>query len=247
MLAREYATSVSFPEAGLDLARATGDPEGMAQALSLLTLRAVQANDSEQATVLAEESLVRAHEADDPWLMAYCLQFLGMVVRHRGDLEHARTLFCDSLELMRQVGDKWSTVFILLNLGGVAQAGGDPKSARCYYQEGLALSREQKDRRGMAFCLECLAEVATAQHQPQQGARLIGTAERLLDTIGGSWPPNYKAGRERAMAVIRASLGEETAAAALAEGRAMTPEAITYALEERIPASARTDPVGRQL
>jgi non-specific serine/threonine protein kinase len=86
----------------------------------------------------------------------------------------------------------------------------------------------------MAWCLECLAEVAAAQGRPQRGARLMGAAEGLLDAIGGSWPPYYVAGRERAMTVIRTALGDESSAAAWAEGRAMTlQQAIAYALEER--------------
>ena len=85
----------------------------------------------------------------------------------------------------------------------------------------------------MAFCLECLAEVASAQNQPMRGARLTGAAERLLDRIGGSWPPNYTAGREQSMAAIRTALGEDVAAATWEEGRAMPlEEMIAYALSE---------------
>jgi non-specific serine/threonine protein kinase len=233
LLAGDYTTSRSFLQAGLDLARATGDPEGTATALFGLALRAAHTNDSEQATALAEESLVRARESGDAWLVAYCLQVLGLVARIRGDRERVTTLFRDSLALMRQVGDKWSMVFLLLNLGGVAQAEGDYEPARCAYQEGLAFSQELKDRRGMAWCLECLAEVAAAQSRPQRGARLMGAAEGLLDAIGASWPPNYVAGRERTMAAIRTALGEEAFAAAWAEGRALSlEEAIRYALAE---------------
>jgi non-specific serine/threonine protein kinase len=232
MWVADYTAAVSFLQAGLDLARATGDPKAMAAALSTLGIRAAVANDSRQATALAEESLVRAREAGDPWLTAFGLQALGVVVRMSGDLDRAATLFHDSLALARQVGDKWSMIMVLVNLGGVAQARGDDDSARRAYQESLALSQELKDRRGMAWCLECLAEVAAGQDQPQRGARLMGAAEGLLEAIGASWPPNYVAGRERALAAIRAALGDETAAAVLAEGRAMTlAQAVCYALE----------------
>jgi predicted ATPase/DNA-binding SARP family transcriptional activator len=233
MLAGDYTASIPFLKAALDLAQATGDPEGMATALSTLTVRAVQANDSEQASALAEESLARAHEAGDPWLIAFCLQCLGGAVRSRGDIEHARTLFADSLGLMRQAGDIWCTSLILLNLGGVAQAEGDNERARRAYQEGLIFSRQLEDRRGMAWCLECLAELAAAQGRPQQGARLLGAAEGLLDAVGGSWAPTYVAGRERAIAVLRAALGEEAFATARAAGRAMPLEqACACALQE---------------
>jgi ATP/maltotriose-dependent transcriptional regulator MalT len=167
--------------------------------------------------------------------MAFCLQMVGMAARSGGDHERAATLFRDSLALMRQVGDQWSMALVLVNLGGVAQARGEYEPARRAYEESLALCQELKDRRGMAWCLECLAEVAAAQGRPQRGARLMGAAEGLLDAIGASWPPNYVAGRERAMAVIRTALGDETSAAAWAEGRAMTlQQAIAYALEASV-------------
>jgi hypothetical protein len=162
------------------------------------------------------------------------LQLSGVVARNRGDRKRATTLFRDSLALMRQVGDQWSLVLVLLNLGGLAQAEGKCEAARRAYLEGLALGWELKDRRGTACCLESLAGIATAQRRPRQAARLLGAAEELLGATGASWPPSRVVSRERTIAVIRAALGDEPSAAALAEGRAMTPEqAIACALEER--------------
>jgi non-specific serine/threonine protein kinase len=230
---RDPAAVVQYSQEGLDLARAIGDTEGMVLALSRLALQAVFANDAEQATVFAEESLVRARETGDPWHIAHGLEVLGVAVRRGGDVERAALLFHESLALKRQVGDKWLLGFGLLNAGGVAQARGDYDAARRAYQEGLAVSHQLEDRRGMAFCLECLAEVAAAQDQPRRSARLIGAAERLLDRIGSSWPPNYLAGRDRALAASRAALGDDGCAAALAEGHAMPVDAaVAYALEE---------------
>jgi predicted ATPase/class 3 adenylate cyclase len=219
--AGDYARSAVFLQAGLYLARTIDDPEGIAMALSHLGLLATFSNDSERAEALAKESLVKARGAGDPWLIAYSLHLLGIVARARGDPEGATTLFRDSLDLMRRMRDKWMIALLLLNVGGVAQAQGEYELARSAYQEGLSGSQELKNRRGMAYCLECLAEVAAAQGQPERGARLMGAAEGLIEAIGASWPPSYAAGRERALAAIRAVLGEETAAAALAEGRAM--------------------------
>jgi tetratricopeptide (TPR) repeat protein len=230
---RDPAAAARYSQACLDLARETGDLEGMALALSRLALQAAFAQDTGPATVLAEESLVRARETGDPWLIAHCMEVLGVAVRGHGDVERATVLFHESLALKRQVGDKWSMVFGLLNAGGVAQARGDTEAARRAYQEGLALSHELEDRRGIAKCHECLEEIAAAQNQPRRAAQLMGAAEGLLDAIGASWPPNYVAARERARAVIRAALGEEALAAAWTEGRGMAlDEAVRYALEE---------------
>jgi hypothetical protein len=118
------------------------------------------------------------------------------------------------------------------------QAQGEYEPARCAYQEGLALSQELKGRRGMAWCLECLAEVAVTEGQPERGARLMGAAEGLIEAIGASWPPTHAAGRERALAALRTALGEEAAAAALAESRARSlVSVIADALEQNPIAS----------
>jgi tetratricopeptide (TPR) repeat protein len=219
-------------QVSLDLARATGDLEGMTIALAGLAERAANGQDSEQAEALAEESLVQARADGDPWLIGFCLHVLGLAVRHRGDLERAASLFQESLVLVRQVGDRWSMGFALVNLGGAAQAQGDYEAARGAYQEALRCSRELRNRAGVAMVLECLAEVAVALDRPQQGARLMGAAEGLLDAIGAVWPPNYMASRERTQSTIVAALGDAAFTAARHEGRAMPlDEAIAAALD----------------
>ena len=61
----------------------------------------------------------------------------------------------------------------------------------------------------------------------------MGAANRLLASIGASWPPNYAAGRERALAATSTALGAELAVEALAAGHAMTlAAAVTYAAED---------------
>lgn len=231
-LTGDYERSDSLIQEGLGLARSTGDSGGIAMALSLLVFPALAANEGERAAGLAEESLAKAREAGDPWLIAFCLHLIGNVARRRGDLERAVTLFRESLALIRPVGDEWMITLLMLNLGGGAQGQGDYESAELAYQECLTMSQDQKDRRGMAWCFECLAEVAAARNCPQRGARLMGAAEGLLDSIGASWPPNYLAGRDRTVAACRAALGDVASEAARAEGRAMMMEqAVTYALD----------------
>jgi hypothetical protein len=230
--------AVRFYQESLDLARATNDPEGMAMALSGLTVLATFRQDGEQAVVLARESLERARATGDPWLIGHSLHIQGLAVRHGGDGQRAASLFQESLTLLRPVGDRWSMFYALVNLGGAAQARGDYEAARSAYQEALVCNYELRNRLGIALLLECLAEVAVAQDRHQPGARLMGAAERLLELIGASWPPPYVASRERTQATLCAALGDTAFAAARNEGRALPlAEAVRYALEAA-PASA---------
>jgi non-specific serine/threonine protein kinase len=216
----------------LDLARKTGDPEGVAMSLAGLALHSGLTGNSEQAVHWAEESVISARTAGDPWLIGFCLHVLALTFRRRGDGERAVNLLQESLAMLRPVGDRWNMAMALVNLGGVAQARGDTAAAWSAYQEALVLAHELRDRRGMAMFLECLAEVAVAQERLGHGAQLMGAAEGLLDTIGAAWPPPYVASRERTQTAICAALGEANFTAAREEGRSMPlEEAIAYALK----------------
>lgn len=56
------------------------------------------------------------------------------------------------------------------------------------------------------LCVTALG--SSREDQLQQGARLMGAAEGLLDSIGASWPSIYMASRVRTRAAICAALGE---------------------------------------
>jgi predicted ATPase/DNA-binding SARP family transcriptional activator len=230
------ATTVRFYQAGLELARATRDPEGMALGLAGLAVHSAISHETEQAIALAEESLVRAREAGDPWLIGRCLHVLGLAVCNGGEGERAISLFQESLALLRPVGERGNMSYALVNLGAAAQARGDYEAARGAYREALICNHELRNRVGMAMVLECLAEVAVAENRPEQGARLMAAAEGLLDTTGAFWSPSYVASRERTRTTLCAALGEAAAAAAQSEGRGMPLEqAIFYALMEPLP------------
>jgi non-specific serine/threonine protein kinase len=227
------AFAVQINQTVLNLARATGDPEGVALALAGLAVLATFRQDSEQAVTLAEESLLTARATGDPWLIGFCLHVLGLAARTGGDSQRATALCQESLILLRPVGDRWSMGFALLNLGHAAQERGEYECARGAFQEALVFSCELQDRRGIAWLLECLAEIAVALDRPRQGARLMGAAEALLDPLGGAWPPPFAISRERAQAALCAALGETAFAVARDAGRALPLEqAIAAALEE---------------
>jgi hypothetical protein len=233
LLFRDPEAVVRTHQACLDLARAFGDPEGMALSLSGLAMCNAFAGDAEQAMVLAQEALDCARATSDPWLVPFCLHIVGVAFRRRGDVEQGISLFRESLAMLRPVGDRWSMTLVLVNLGGTAQAMGDTAAAWRAYQEALVLSQELWEPRGIALLLECLAEVAAAQDRAGPGARLMGAAEGLLDRTGAVWPPSYTESRQQALTAMRAALGDAAFEEALKEGRAMPLEqAIAAALEK---------------
>jgi hypothetical protein len=81
---------------------------------------------------------------------------------------------------------------------------------------------KQADKIWLAVGLVGLASVAAAQGKPQRGARLLGAADALRDTVGSPLSPMDRTDREHALAAVCALLEEEAFAAAWAEGQALT-------------------------
>ena len=75
-------------------------------------------------------------------------------------------------------------------------------------------------------CLEALADMAVAQGEFTRAVQLLGMAEALREALGTPLPPVDRAAHERSVAATRARLGEQSFAAAWAEGRTMTPEQV---------------------
>lgn len=69
---------------------------------------------------------------------------------------------------------------------------------------------------------------------PQPGSAALGAAGALRQAIGAPRPPNEQAECDRALAGLRADLGEEAFVAAWTEGRALP-------LEEAIAAAPRAE------
>src|SRR5262249_61724937 len=88
--------------------------------------------------------------------------------------------------------------------------------------------QELASRPFMAHCLAGLAEVAASERgtrsaaaAARRAALLSGAAEALLEASGGVMDPVDRAELEHALAPARATLGDQSFAAALTEGRAL--------------------------
>jgi hypothetical protein len=84
-----------------------------------------------------------------------------------------------------------------------------------------------------ADLLARLASVVVAEARLERGARLWGAAMARHEALGSFLPAATRENYEQETPLIRATLGEDVFAVALAEGRAMTTdESLQYALEE---------------
>ncbi len=120
----------------------------------------------------------------------------------------------------------------LHSLGNVTRAQGDYAAARSLYNESLTISRELGDKPVLVQLLEDIGGLAAQEEQMERALRLVGAAMVLREAIGARLPPAEQERLEGMLESARQPLGEAAAAAAMAEGRAMSLEqAIEYAFQ----------------
>jgi predicted ATPase/class 3 adenylate cyclase len=228
----DYEASRLFYEESLAIRRELDDKANIASLLSNLGLNAHEQGDYESARALYEESLDLRYELKNKWAIAVSLNNLGFLNLDQGDYEAARTQLEVAVGLQREVGDRSMLADALNNLGNVAREQGDYLSARALYEEGLTIDRELGNKWGIAYELEDIGGLAAQQEQPQRALCLFGAAQALREALQAPRPPAEQAKLERLLAPAHQTLGETAAAAAIAEGRAMSLEqAIDYAFQ----------------
>jgi len=228
----EYARAERLCQESLELYRELHDPRGIRLTLYRLGWITSMRDDAPRASSLLEESLAQAREVGDKIRLAFSLVALALTtLRHpdQSTYPRVRSLLEESLALFRPSRQRLYIAYALYQLGRVAARQGDLPAAQVFYQESLALFQELDDQRSSTACLDGWASLVARQGDALWAAQLWGTAE-VLRAAGGpsdlfSLPatPEEQADQERMRAVVRAQLGEQAFAQALAEGRAMRP------------------------
>ncbi len=185
---------------------------------------AIEREDFDRAEGLLEAALGTAATIPDPAVAAAAkrrtLAILGVVAHGRGDLETARARYEEVLRACRAHGDVLGVIRSLRDLGDIARDRSDHAGAVGYYRDSLALLGEQGDPRVVVDALDGSALAAAAWGQPERAALLLGAAEAAREQLGVAVVlPADRAARERAVAMVRAALGEPGLRAAWSAGR----------------------------
>lgn len=212
----------SATEESVALFRQVGDRWGLATALCTLGMALIVEQDSDAANAALAESLVLSRELGEIWSLARALHYSGEVARFRREDEEARIFYEESLMLYRTLGHRGAAAIVLHNLGYVAQHQGNMRQAMACFAEALAEHIILRDQQNIGHCLRGIAGTAALLGQPEQTARLFGAADAHFERIGTAIWPVDKADSERNLEAARATLGEETFAAAFAAGRALS-------------------------
>jgi tetratricopeptide (TPR) repeat protein len=219
-------------EAAIALAEALGDDARVARIGGNLGSIALYERDYPEAIRRYTEAMDRA---DDQRSLSLWQQNAGLAHEAAGDRDRGLELVRRSIVGAREAGDPAhlsSTLRTLarLELHDDATAPDGPAEL---VREGLAISRELSDRHALAETLETLGGIARRRGDPRTGAILIAAAAAARDAAGAMRAPDEDAWVRREEAALRAALGEEAYAAAVAEGGRLTLAEAT-ALSERV-------------
>jgi len=230
---QEYERARTTAEELLRLSQKIGNILAQAGAIAILGSIATSQKDYSTAQSLYENCLKLVRGLEDSYAIAEVLAVLGVLSDMQGDYERARTCYAEGLERSQKRGNEFEAAWQLSGLGRVALHQHHWQTARTHLATSLTLFQKRENSEGVAACVIGLAGVAEAQGHAERAAQLLGAREPLPEISRGHFHEDIvvQAEYDRILAAVRAALGEEAFAAALAKGRTMTLEqAIEYAL-----------------
>ena len=219
----DHGRALTLCHESLDLARRLGEPNLLSHAYMNLGHAARNRGDDDEA-VASWEACIRIDRAAGVSRIRVpnCLQLLAIVATRRAEFDRATALCREALDLFRQRGDPFGILSCFRRLGRIAQLKGEPAGVAALALEGLPLTRQLGNRRNLRASLVSLSWMARVGGDPERSTRLLGAAETVGDALGRPDTAVEPGEHETESALLRAELGEQSFASALAAGRALT-------------------------
>jgi non-specific serine/threonine protein kinase len=221
----DYDAARESCECCLDLRRGRADPVGAAWALTLL--------GSINAYCGAFEESGRCFELvldgpDDGLVRLEALVGLGEMLLLAGDPGAAQASLQEVLRPER--GPEAPRGRAALFAGLAALFSGDVTGARARLDRSVVIFQRLGNRYGAAAALDALATIAVADSDPVRALRLTGAASALRESTRSQLAPRWREAVQTLVLDPATEAAGSRAAAALAEGRAMTfDEALAFA------------------
>lgn len=205
VLQSDPATASSVLDRAATAAGRAGQPDLRSQVLSMASIAAQLAGDRTEARRLFEAACADA-PTDFPTIVAL-LQARALGGLMQGDLDTARSASAEGAHRSREAGDLYSLGMMLLNLGAVTLIGGDLDASKPLLTESLRIARRIDDRVAQYLLLDVLGCHAAGSGQPRLAARLLGAADTVQTTVGGSVLPYLAPLLAQAREATRAAIG----------------------------------------
>jgi tetratricopeptide (TPR) repeat protein len=228
----DYERANALYAENLALIRELGSTLHVGQTLADWGIALAYQGDADAAETCLREVLEIGRRPGTATMYGQAVAELTDVALLRGDLVAARAWAEEALSFSRRINRAWAIGNALAKLGRVALALGDALWAYSLWHESLELFQAQADRRYVLSAIEGLAHAAQQREASEHAARLLGAAAAWRDTLGIPLPPADRPSRDRLLAQLRATLGDELLERFLQAGRALTLEAaVALALE----------------
>jgi DNA-binding CsgD family transcriptional regulator/tetratricopeptide (TPR) repeat protein len=208
----DYASARRRFEEALAIARAHGG--STADSLSSLAYLARLQGDYEAARALHEAQLAAWQERGERRGVALSLAHLGAVDLDQGAWASAGARFQEALSLQLEASEQsssaWSFNWLTDSHYRADPRPADTRGELDYPREGQAGFWGKVTTRSIATCLAGLGAVDAVAGRPARAARLLATADRLLEDINASLDALDCIHFERALVAARAALDEST-------------------------------------
>jgi tetratricopeptide (TPR) repeat protein len=220
----DYGDAARLSGELLPLARATGDPFHLRNALTIRGVVAMTEQRFAAAVSPLREAVALIRPLGPSWLLGTSHLNLGSALLQSGDLAGARGEFEEALRTYRELGDENFAARATEQLAYVALETGDSQAASKLFRSALESYGELDDRWGLAEALEGFSALNAANGYAGRSAQLLGAAENLREAFGARTLPADRVTIERFLRSARRSLGDEAWRAARDAGRRMALE-----------------------
>jgi excisionase family DNA binding protein len=179
----------------------------------------------DEAEPYFEQSLARFRELGNEANIALAYNALAVAAYGKGDMTRAQILCEKALVMYRATGYLHRPETALELHGLIACARGDKAAALAAFADAFKHEEGTEGCAGNPLLAAGVAILAVDCGFFAPAAYLFGAAATWRLAMGADFQPPARQTIEHAMAIARSALGEETFAAALADGQLLTPQA----------------------
>jgi predicted ATPase/DNA-binding CsgD family transcriptional regulator len=207
------------------VARATGQPDVLVEALAMASVAENMAGQHAAARRLLAEAAAASDGLDYPSGPIAVLQARALSGFTEADLDTVRSASAEALRRAEQIGDRYGQGIMLLNLALADLAGGSPAEAGPRLASALRMARELDDRVAQFCLMDATGCHAALTGQPRRAAQLFGAAAAAGTGAGANIMPFLAPLVARIRQETEAALGPARFAAEHEAGRQLSRDA----------------------